>query len=116
MKQILVITRTVRETVEDMRTLQGWILKYTVFKMGIEPRRGRITTEHAEVIFASAQIKEKLLGRHPDAVCKRTYLDNSIRKSFEAKKPDLKYLPGIEGVLREIIEIEEAAVNEKKEN
>lgn len=32
MKQILVITRTFREAVEDMRTLQGWILKYTVFK------------------------------------------------------------------------------------
>lgn len=77
MKQILVITRTLREAVEDMRTLQGWILKYTVFKMGIEPHRGRITTEHAEVIFASAQI---------------------------------------EGVLREIIEIEEAAVNEQKKN
>lgn len=84
MKQILVITRTFREAVEDMRTLQGWILKYTVFKTGIEPHRGRITTEHAEVIFVSAQIEEKLLG--------------------------------IEGVLREIIEIEEAAVNEKKEN
>ena len=51
MKRILVITRTFREAVEDMRTLQGWILKYTVFKMGIEPHRGRITTEHAEVIF-----------------------------------------------------------------
>lgn len=107
MKQILVITRTFREAVEDMRTLQGWILKYTVFKMGIEPHRGRITTEHAEVIFVSAQIEEKLLGRCPDAICKRTYLDNSIRK-----KPNLKYLPGIEGVLREIIEIEEAAANE----
>lgn len=35
---------------------------------------------------------------------------------MKQKKPDLKYLPGIEGVLREIIEIEEAAVNEKKEN
>lgn len=116
MKQILVITRTVREAVEDMRTLQGWILKYTAFKMGIEPHRRRITTEHAEVIFASAQIEEKLLGRHPDAICERTYFDYNIRKSFEAKKPDLKYLPGIEGVLREIIEIEEAAVNEKKEN
>lgn len=58
MKQILVITRTFREAVEDMRTLQGWILKYTVFKMGIEPHRGRITTEHAEVIFVSAQIEE----------------------------------------------------------
>lgn len=116
MKQILVITRMVREAVEDMRTLQGWILKYTVFKMGIEPHRGRITTEHAEVIFTSAQNKEKLLGRCPDAICERTYLDSRIRKSFEARKPDLKYLPGIEGVLREIIEIEEAAVNEQKKN
>lgn len=116
MKQILAITQTQQEAVEDMRTLQGWILKYTVFKMGIEPRRGRITTEHAEVIFTSAQNKEKLLGRCPDAICERTYLDNRIRKSFEARKPDLKYLPGIEGVLREIIEIEEAAVNEQKKN
>ena len=116
MKQILVITRTFREAVEDMRTLQGWILKYTVLKMGIEPHRGRITTKHAEVIFTSTQNEEKLLGRRPDAICKRTYLDNNMQKSFEAKKPDLKYLPGIEGVLREIIEIEETAVNEKKEN
>lgn len=116
MKQILVITRTFREAVEDMQTLQGWILKYTVFKMGIEPHRGRITTEHAEVLFISAQIKGKLLGRRPDAICKRTYLENGIQRSFEAKKPDLKYLPGIEGVLREIIEIEEAAVNEQKKD
>lgn len=116
MKQILVITRTFREAVEDMRTLQGWILKYTVLKMRIEPHRGRITTKHAEVIFTSTQNEEKLLGRRPDAICKRAYLDNNMQKSFEAKKPDLKYLPGIEGVLREIIEIEEAAVNEKKEN
>lgn len=71
MKQILVITRTSREAVEDMRMLQGWILKYTAFKMGIEPRKGRITTKHAEVIFASAQIEEKLLGRRPDAICKK---------------------------------------------
>ena len=116
MKQILVITQTHQEAVEDMRTLQGWILKYTVFKMGIEPHRGRITTEHAEVIFTSAQNKEKLLRRYPDAICERTYLDNRIRKSFEARKPDLKHLPGIEGVLREIIEIEEAAVNEQKKD
>lgn len=116
MKQILVITQTHQEAVEDMRTLQGWILKYTVFKMGVEPHRGRITTEHAEVIFTSAQNKEKLLGRCPDAICERTYLDNRIRKSFEARKPDLKHLPGIEGVLREIIEIEEAAVNEQKKD
>lgn len=116
MKQILVITQTLREAAEDMRTLQDWILKYTVFKMGIEPHRGRITTEHAEVIFVSAQIKEKLLGRRPDAICKRTYLENRIQESLEAKKPDLKYLPGIEGVLREIIEIEEAAVNEQKKD
>lgn len=65
MKQILVITQTHQEAVEDMRTLQGWILKYTVFKMGIEPRRGRITTEHAEVIFTSAQNKEKTSGKMP---------------------------------------------------
>ena len=116
MKQILVITQTHKEAVKDMRTLQGWILKYTVFKMGIEPHRGRITTEHAEVIFTSAQIEEKLLGRRPDAICERTYLGNRIRKSFEARTPNLKYLPGNEGVLREIIEIEEAAVNEKQEN
>lgn len=116
MKQIIVITRTFREAVEDMRMLQGWILKYTVFKMGIEPHKGRITTEHAEVMFTSEQTKEKLLGRRPDAICERTYLDTRIRKFFEARKPNLKYLPGIEGVLREIIEIEEAAVNEKKEN
>ena len=86
MKQILVITQTLREAVEDMRTLQGWILKYTVFKMGIEPHRGRITTEHAKVIFVSAQNKEKLLGRRPDAICKRTYLENRIQESLEAKK------------------------------
>lgn len=116
MKQILVITETLRDAAEDMRTLQGWILKYTVFKMEIELHRGRITTEHAEVIFTSAQNKEKLLGRCPDAICERTYLDNSIRKSFEARKPDLKYFPGIEGALREIIEIEEVAANEQKKN
>lgn len=86
MKQILVITRTFREAAEDMRTLQGWILKYTVLKMGIEPHRGRITTKHAEVIFTSTQNEEKLLGRRPDAICKRTYLDNNMQKSFEAKK------------------------------
>ena len=52
MKQILVITQTLREAVEDMRTLQGWILKYTVFKMGIEPHRGRIITEFRYLYFS----------------------------------------------------------------
>lgn len=115
MKTILIIGATHWDNAEDIRTLRDWISEFTTLKMRFEPHRGRITTEHVEVIFITAWIQEKMLGFHLDAICSFTYIDPAVMASFEARKPDLKDLPGIEGVLREIIELEEAATNEEKE-
>lgn len=115
MKTILIIGATHRDNEENIRILRDWISEFTTLKMRFEPHRGRITTEHVEVIFIKAWIQEKMLGFRPDAICSFAYINPAVKASFEARKPDLKDLPGIEGVLREIIELEEAATNEEKE-
>lgn len=115
MKTILIIGATNRDNEENIRILRDWISKFTTLKMRFEPHRGRITTEHVEVIFIKAWIQEKMLGFRPDAICSFAYINPAVKASFDARKPDLKDLPGIEGVLREIIELEEATTNEEKE-
>lgn len=117
MKTILVVTKSARAAIEDMRTLYEDIKNFTRLEYKVDIPKKRITTPNVEVVFVWRQEERVFTGRrYIHAICKRTYFDNDIRKSVEFINPFVEYCHGIKDVLRMIREIEEAAANEKKKD